>query len=73
MEYFGKPNGRITRMREDIMDTQPTVCAERAVLTTQAYQANKEKRPVLKRALALDHVLRNMTIYICLLYTSRCV
>ncbi|MDY3004084.1 MAG: glycyl radical protein [Christensenella hongkongensis] len=64
MEYFGKPNGRITRMREDIMDTQPTVCAERAVLTTQAYQANKEKRPVLKRALALDHVLRNMTIYI---------
>ncbi len=64
MGYFGEPSNRIAMMREAIMNTQPTVCVERAMLTTEVYQKNKEKRPVIKRSLALDHVLRNMTIYV---------
>ncbi len=64
MNYFGQPGARITAMREEMMNIQPEVCVERAMLTTQAYRENKDKRPMLKRAIALDAILRNMSIYI---------
>ncbi len=64
MNYFGKPSDRIAKMREDIMTIEPEVCVERAMLTTQAYKEHKDKRPILKRAFALDNILRNMSIYI---------
>lgn len=62
--YFGQPGKRISKMREAIMDIQPEVCVERAILATESYRENKDKRPVLKRAIALDNILRNMSIYI---------
>ncbi len=64
MDYFGRPNGRIAAMREEMMNIQPEVCVERAMLTTKAYKENKDKRPMLRRAIALDAILRNMSIYI---------
>jgi formate C-acetyltransferase len=55
---------RIARLREELLDTTPRVCVERARLVTQAYRANESDPPVLRRAKALAHVLDHMTIYI---------
>ena len=51
-------------MRERILDTQPTVCTERAILTTKAYRAHEQEQVILRRAYTLDAVLRGMSIYI---------
>ena len=64
MSYFGELHPRTAAMRSRILNTQPSVCTERAVLTTQAYQTHEYEQVVLKRAYMLDTVLRNMTIYI---------
>ncbi len=64
MGYFGESTKRIAKIRETLLNTQPAICVERAVYTTQAYQENLAKRPILKRALAFDKTLRNMSIYI---------
>lgn len=64
MNHFGDLHSRTAAMRKRILDTQPTVCTERAVLTTEAYRAHEQDQVVLKRAYMLDTVLRNMSIYI---------
>ena len=64
MNYFGELHPRTAAMRRRILDTQATICTERAVLTTQAYRAHEQDQVVLKRAYVVDTVLRNMTIYI---------
>ncbi|MEG0585606.1 MAG: glycyl radical protein [Christensenellaceae bacterium] len=64
MSYFGESSQRIKKMREEMLDIQPTVCVERAMLTTKSYAQNKDKPNILKRALALKEILENMTIYI---------
>ena len=64
MEPFGKSTPRIQRMRQRLLDTQATVCTERAVLTTRAYQAHEMDQVVLKRAYMLKEILENMTIFI---------
>ena len=63
-EYFGSLNERTARIRARLLETQPSVCTERAVLTTQAYRAHEQDQVVLRRAYMLDQVLRNMTVYI---------
>jgi pyruvate formate-lyase/glycerol dehydratase family glycyl radical enzyme len=55
---------RVQRLRERLLNTTPQVCAERARLVTQAYQAYESDPPVLRRAKALAHVLDNMTIFV---------
>ena len=64
MSYFGQLHPRTEKMRRRILGTQPTVCIERAMLTTQAYREHAQDQVVLLRAHVLDTVLRNMTIYI---------
>lgn len=64
MGYFGEPSKRINYLRESILNTEQTVCVERAQLTTEAYEAHKSEMKILQRAHALDNVLRKMTIYI---------
>ena len=63
-EYFGNLNERTARIRVRLLDTQPTVDTERAVLTTESYRAHEQDQVVLRRAYMLDNVLRNMSIYI---------
>jgi len=46
------------------MSIQPEVCVERAVLVTDVYTKNMDKPVVIKRALALENVLRNMSVFI---------
>ena len=57
-------SARIARMREELLDTTPSVCAERARLVTQAYREFEADPPVLRRAKALANVLDNMSIFI---------
>ena len=64
MERFGESTLRIERMRKTLLDTQATVCTERAVLATRAYKNHEMDQTVLKRAYMLKEVLENMTIYI---------
>lgn len=62
--HFGELSPRMQAFREEMLDEKPYVDAERAVLCTEAYEANKNQPPVMKRALMLEHILDNMTIYI---------
>ncbi len=63
-DYFGKLTGRMERFREEILNSKPYVCAERAVLTTNSYKENLNKPVVLKRAYMLKDILENMSIFI---------
>ncbi|MFZ7120213.1 MAG: glycyl radical protein [Eubacteriaceae bacterium] len=55
---------RINILREKSLNTKPSICAERAVLITEAYKKYKDEPLIIKRAKALRYVLENMTIYI---------
>ena len=61
---FGELTPRLKAFREKVLDAKPYIDAERAVLCTEAYQANKNQPPVMKRALMLKNILEKMTIYI---------
>ena len=64
MNYFGEPSKRIARMREELLSTEPQVCVERAVYTTEAYKKHKDKMKILQRAYAIENTLKHMTIFI---------
>lgn len=55
---------RVRCLREQLLDTTPSLCAERGLLITEAYNKCAADPPVLRRAKALAHVLDNMTIYV---------
>ncbi|MEA4914935.1 MAG: glycyl radical protein [Christensenella sp.] len=63
-EYFSPLSERTARIRARLLDTQPTVDTQRALLTTESYRAHEQDQVVLRRAYMLDNVLRNMSIYI---------
>lgn len=63
-KHFGDLHSGNAAMRARLIETQATVCTERAVLTTQAYKAHEQDQIVLRRAYMLDAVLRGMSIYI---------
>ncbi len=53
---------RVYRLREELLHTTPSLCAERGLLVTEAYQTYRADPPVLRRAKALAHVLANMSL-----------
>ena len=55
---------RVSRLRERVLDTLPSVCAERGLLVTEAHKTYAADPTVLRRAKALAHVLDHMTIRI---------
>jgi pyruvate formate-lyase/glycerol dehydratase family glycyl radical enzyme len=55
---------RVYRLREELIHTTPSLCAERGLLVTEAYEKYQADPPVLRRARALAHTLANMSIYI---------
>ena len=61
---FGSLTPRMQRFRDSLVHTKPCICAERAILTTQGYRQHADKPIVLKRALVLENILSNMTIFI---------
>jgi pyruvate formate-lyase/glycerol dehydratase family glycyl radical enzyme len=55
---------RIKKLRDKVLDTRPSVCTERARFYTEVYR-NNEAMPIgIKRAMALESTLKNMSIYI---------
>jgi len=63
-EHFGSLTKRMQQFREEVLDEKPYIDAERAVLATRAYQANRNQPQVMKRALMLKEILAGMSIYI---------
>lgn len=55
---------RVHLLREELLDTSPRVCVERARIVTEAYRENEAEPAVLRRAHALARVLDQMSIYI---------
>jgi len=49
---------------EPTLDPRVKICLERAELVTGSYKKTEGEPWILRRAKALDHLLRNMTIYI---------
>ena len=64
VEHFGDLTPRMNVFRDKIVNKQPYICAERALLVTQAYKENSNQPVVMKRALMLKNILENMSIYI---------
>ena len=62
--HFGALTERMQKFREEVLDERPYIDAERALLTTKAYEANKNQPQVMKRALMLKTILEGMSIYI---------
>jgi len=56
--------GRIFEQRERVLSARPTVCTERAMFYTKVYTENENQPVIIKRALALEMTLKNMTIFI---------
>lgn len=62
--HFGELTDRMHKLREDLLNAKPMVCAERAVYTTQSYKDHADKPMVLRRAYMLENILNNMSIFI---------
>ncbi|MDQ7992379.1 MAG: glycyl radical protein [Propionicimonas sp.] len=61
---FGRLTARMAAWREELIETSPSVCVERAVLTTQTYRLHRDEPMVLLRAQMVKNVLENMSIFI---------
>jgi len=55
---------RLERLKDMFQESEPQVYAERALLVTQAYRDTEGERPALRRAEALDRILREGSILI---------
>lgn len=55
---------RIKKLRDKVLDTKPSVCTERARFYTEVYKNNEAMPIAVKRAMALEATLKNMSIYI---------
>ncbi|MDO4466975.1 MAG: glycyl radical protein [Bacillota bacterium] len=64
VEHFGDLTPRMNSFREQILDKVPYICAERALLCTEAYKENQNQPIDVKRALMLKKILEKMSIYI---------
>ncbi len=62
--YFGNLSKRMNDYRESVLTKKPYICAERALLATEAYKENMNQTNVMKRALMLKNILEKMSIYI---------
>ncbi|MDS0527983.1 glycyl radical protein [Clostridium sp. SHJSY1] len=64
MNYFGELTKRMHNFREELLNTKSRVCVERAKLMTESYEYHADKPMVLRRALCLENILKNMSIFI---------
>ena len=62
--YFGEMTGRMRKFREELVDTKPYICVERALITTKVYQENQDQPLAIKRAIMLKNILEGMSIFI---------
>ena len=55
---------RIAMLKEKVLSSKSTICTERAKIYTQVYQDHQDKSVIVRRALALEKTLQEMTIFI---------
>lgn len=55
---------RIEKLKKQLIDKKPSICAERAILLTEFYKKNEDMPIVIKRASVLRDILNKMSIYI---------
>lgn len=55
---------RIDRLRQRVLSATPEITVERALLITESYRETEAEPIEIRRAKALDKILRNMTIFI---------
>lgn len=55
---------RIKKIREQFFSYKPSICSERAALVTKSYLETEGKPTIIQRALALEKVLKEMSIHI---------
>ena len=55
---------RIEKLKKQLINKKPSICAERAILLTEFYKKNENMPIVIKRASALRDILNKMSIYI---------
>ena len=63
-QHFGSLTERMKAFREEVLEEKPYIDAERAVIATQCYEANKNQPRVMMRALMLKAILEKMSVYI---------
>ena len=63
-EYGGKGFPRVEYIRQELIDTNPGICPERALLITESYRETEGQPFVLRKARALANILDNMSIFI---------
>ena len=56
-EHFGELTPRMEKFREEVLNKKPYICAERAMLVTEAYMKHKNQPAVMKRVLMLQNIL----------------
>ncbi len=57
-------NARIEHLKSTLLDHEPALCPERALLLTQSWRETEGQPLLTRRAAALARVLRGMSIYI---------
>ena len=62
--YFGQLSRRMNEYRESVLNKKSYICAERALLVTEAYKEHQNQSSVIKRAYMLKNILEKMSIYI---------
>ena len=55
---------RIETLKNRLLNTEPEMCIERAVLATEAYKENEAQPVIVKRALTLKKILENLPVFI---------
>ena len=55
---------RIEHLRERLLSARPTICTERARIYTEVYREHESFPVIVRRALALEKTLAEMTLYI---------
>jgi len=55
---------RTENLNKDMRNSLPSICLERARLVTESYRSTEGEPYILRRAKALAHILRKMTIFI---------
>ena len=64
MNYFGTLTKRMHSFRESLLNAKSNVCVERAEITTKSYKANYHQPLAIRRALMLQDILEQMSIFI---------
>ncbi len=61
---FYKMSDRVAMLKKNLIEVTPALSAERAKLATEGIMEHPFNPPVLQHAYMLDHILRNMTVFI---------